>query len=70
MNLSEAQLAKAKQEAKELLEYSIAVLCAALNVDISTIDDSYEHDFSETHSEYAAHESLKRQVANYVLISG
>ena len=39
-------------------------------VDVSTIDGSYEHDFAEGHSEHAAHESLKRQVANYVLISG
>jgi len=70
MNLSESQLAKAKQEAKELLEYSIGVLCIALGVDVSTINDSYDHDFAEGHSEYAAHESLKRQVANYVLISG
>ena len=70
MNLSEAQLAKAKQEAKELLEYSIGVLCMSLGVDVSTIDGSYEHDFAEGHSEHAAHESLKRQVANYVLISG
>jgi hypothetical protein len=70
MNLTEAQLAKAKQEAKELLEYSIGVLCMTLGVDVSTINDSYDHDFVEGHSEYAAHESLKRQVANYVLISG
>lgn len=70
MNLSGAQLAKAKQEAKELLEYSIALLCFSLNVDISTIDDSYQHGVAEGHSEYAAHEALKRQVANYALISG
>jgi hypothetical protein len=41
----------------------------SLGVDVSTIDDSYDHDLPEGHSEYAAHESLKRQVANYVLIS-
>lgn len=70
MNLTEAQLAKAKQEAKELLEYSIGVLCMTLGIDVSTINGSYDHDFVEGHSEYAAHESLKRQVANYVLISG
>ena len=69
MNLSEAQLAKAKQEAKELLEYSIAVLCMALNVDVSTIDDSYDHNVLEGQTDYMAHESLKRQVANYALLS-
>ena len=69
MNLSEAQLAKAKQEAKELLEYSIAVLCMALNVDVSTIDDLYDHNVLEGQTDYAAHESLKRQVANYALLS-
>ncbi len=69
MNLSEAQLIKAKQEAKELLEYSIAVLCLTLNVDSSTIDDSYNHSIPETQGDYAAHESLRRQVANYVLLS-
>jgi hypothetical protein len=70
MNLSAEKLAKAKQEAKELLEYSIGVLCVSLNVDPSTIDGSYEHSFPDSHPEYAAHESLKRQVANYILISG
>ena len=70
MNLTEAQLAKAKQEAKKLLEHSIGVLCMSLGVDVSTIDGSYDHDLPEGHSEYAAHEALKRQVANYVLISG
>lgn len=70
MNLSEAQLAKAKEEAKKLLEYSIGVLCMTLGVDALTIDESYDHGLAEGHSEYAAHESLKRQVANYLLISG
>lgn len=70
MNLSEAQLAKAKQEAKDLLEYSIVVLCATLGIDVSTIDGSYEHDLPESHPEYASHESLKRQVANHTSISG
>ncbi len=70
MNFSEAQISKAKQEAKEILEHSIAILCMLLNIDVSAIGDSYNHDFPEGHSEYAAHESLKRQVANYSLISG
>lgn len=70
MNLSEPQLAKAKQEAKELLEYSIGVLGIALGVDVSTIDGSYDHEIPEESLEYASHESLKRQVANYILISG
>jgi len=69
MNLSAAQLAKAKQEAKELLEHSIALLCFSLNVDASAIDNSYDHDLPEGHAEYAAHESLKRQVANHTSIS-
>ena len=70
MNLSESQLTKAKQEAKELLEHSIGVLCIALGIDVSTINGSYDHNFAENNLEYAAHESLKRQVANYALLSG
>ena len=70
MNLSEAQLAKAKQEAKELLEHSIGVLCFLLGVNVSAIDGSYDHDLAEGDSEYDTHESLKRQVANHTLITG
>lgn len=66
ISLSPEQIAKAKAEAKELLEYSIFVTAATLAVDLEAVDGEYENPFTEgesvDNSLFWAHESLRLQI--------
>lgn len=64
--LSAERIAQAKEEARDLLEYSIYMLCMAYGVDIESIGDSYDIPFALTEyngTDYNNHVSLQKQVA-------
>lgn len=64
--LSAERLAQAKEEARDLLEYSIYILCMTYGVDIESIGDSYDIPFALTEyngTDYNNHVSLQKQVA-------
>lgn len=65
ISLTTEELAKAKAEAKELLEYSIFVTAATLAVDLEAIDGEYLNPFSKDESGalWESHESLRLQIA-------
>jgi len=69
MSLSPQKLAEAKQEAKDLLEYSITVICSVLGVDVSSISGSYTHSVPESDISFSSHESLRKQVENLIALS-
>jgi|TARA_B100000029_G_scaffold496733_1_gene563415 hypothetical protein len=63
MALTDAQVAAAKAEAKEYLEYSTQVLCLALGVDPATVTASYTNPETSGTEFYVAHECLRKQLA-------
>lgn len=67
MSLTADQMAKAKAEAKELLEYSIFVSAATLAVDLDAIDGEYQNPYEsmkESNADlFESHESLRLQIA-------
>lgn len=69
MALSPQKLAEAKQEAKDLLEYSITVICSVLGVDESSISGPYTHSVPESDILFSSHEALKKQVENLIALS-
>jgi len=70
MALSAEKLAAAKAEARSVLEYSIAVICASLGVDPESINDSYDHETDPADPEFPMHQILKKMVQNYAAIDG
>lgn len=62
MALSAAQIASAKDEAREFLEYSIYALCVMLGVAIADVDSSYVVPVDSGDETYVLHLALKRQV--------
>ena len=70
--LSAERIAEAKEEARDLLEYSIYALCVLLGVDIESIGDSYDIPFTPTAynvADYNNHDSLRQQVAALAKLS-
>ncbi len=61
MALTEAQVAAAKADAKEFLEYSIQVLCLTLGVDTADVSSSYAIPVAESDSSYSGHQAILRQ---------
>jgi hypothetical protein len=61
MALTEAQVAAAKADAKEFLEYSIQVLCLALGVDTADVSSSYAIPVAADDITYSAHQAIVRQ---------
>lgn len=69
MALSAEKLAEAKQEAVDLLEYSITVLASSLGVNLNSLSHPYVHDAQEGDTNYDSHEALKKQVANLAALN-
>jgi hypothetical protein len=63
MALTVEQVAAAKAEAKEFLEYSSQVLCHTLGVDPTTVTASYTNPVAVDDAFYEAHECLRIQLA-------
>ena len=63
MALSPQIIEQAKSEARDFLEYSIYVLCMALEVDIETASSSIEIPVPEADPAYYNYVSLKRQLS-------
>ena len=61
MALTEAQVAAAKADAKEFLEYSIQVLCLTLDVDTADVSSSYAIPVAADDITYSAHQAIVRQ---------
>lgn len=62
MALSNSEISRAKEEAREFLEYSIFTLAILLAVDFDELSSSFEIPVPESHHEYVFYESLKKQV--------
>lgn len=62
MALSESEISRAKDEAREFLEYSIFTLATLMAVDLDELSGSFEIPVPEGHHEYVFYESLKKQV--------
>lgn len=65
MALSAAQIAQAKSEAQDFLEYSIFVLCTFLEVDPETATSAMEVPVTEEDPNYYNYVSLKRQLSAF-----
>jgi hypothetical protein len=63
MALSPQIIEQAKSEARDFLEYSIYVLCMALEVDIETASPLMEIPVPEADPAYYNYVSLKRQLS-------
>lgn len=63
MALSAENIAFAKEEAQDFLEYSIYVLCTFLEVDIATASSAMEIPVAESDPNYYNYVSLKRQLS-------
>ena len=63
MALTAEQVAAAKAEAKEFLEYSSQVLCQILGVDPTAVTASYTNPVASGDALYESHECLRIQLA-------
>jgi hypothetical protein len=63
MALTVEQVAAAKAEAKEFLEYSTQILCHTLGVDPATVTASYTNPVAVDDAFYESHECLRIQLA-------
>ena len=63
MALTAEQVAAAKAEAKEFLEYSTQVLCLSLGIDPTTVTASYTNPVASGEPLHESHECLKVQLA-------
>jgi len=63
MALTVEQVAAAKAEAKEFLEYSTQILCYTLGVDPATVTASYTNPVAVDDAFYESHECLRIQLA-------
>lgn len=62
MALSSEDVLRAKEEAREFLEYSIFTLATLLSVDIESLSSDFTIPVMPEHNEYIFYESLKKQV--------
>lgn len=62
MALSAAQIASAKDEAREFLEYSIYALCVMLGVNVAEVDSTYVIPVDSSDETHVLHLALQRQV--------
>lgn len=62
MALSDADILKAKAEARKYLEYSTYLLAITLGIDPSDIEHPYAIPVSTSHPDYPLYESLVSQV--------
>lgn len=69
MALSAEKIQKAKDEARQYLEYSIYVLAIMLAVDVESLSSDFEIPVEESDSTYGAYSSLLKQVRALEAIS-
>jgi hypothetical protein len=63
MALSEKDILRSKEEARDFLEYSIFTLATLLGVDIADVSGDMIIPVSTDHHEYVYYESLKKQAS-------
>jgi hypothetical protein len=61
MALSEAEIAAARADAKEFLEYSLQVLCLSLGMDPADASSSFTNPVASDDPSYNAYQSVIRQ---------
>jgi len=64
IQISESLLNRAKDRAIEYLEYNIANIAIALNVDLDTLSSDIEIPVDESNSDYHAYVALKSMCAS------
>jgi len=67
--MNAAQIAAAKSEAIDFLEYSIFVLCSLLDIDSAGVSHPYVIPVPEDDPQYDQHLSLQRQVSAHATVT-